>query len=179
MDYNRSVTDLNAVVISAGGRVAGDIIPFQTASQTGTVAGVLLGVGTYRFMVSSPSGDSAVPAQTALVGVGLAWQAAVAGTIKVKICPFPGNLDKFGRGAVDVSDFDTTFWLQYDPTSGAYVPVSGTGNTVTNATVTMGGTNAGLTHYDIGNLGPRRLAIEVATTVGGIVRCNACGKLGT
>ncbi len=178
MDYNRSFVDLPATVISAAGHVAGDILPFKTASQNGSVAGVLLGVGTYRFVVGSPSGDSEVPAQVTLVSVQLAWQATVAGQLVVKTCDFPGALDKFGRGAVDVSDFDTTFWIQQNPTN-SYVPVSGTGNTATLAVVTAGGTNVGNADFTISAMGPRRLAIEIVTTVGGIVRACACGKLGS
>jgi len=178
MDYNRSVTDLNATVVSASGFQPGDIIPFKTASQSGTVAGCLLTVGTFRFVVSSPSGDSETPAQTSLLAVQVAWVAAVASTITVKTCNFPGFLDKFGRGAVDVSDFDTTYWLLHNPTT-AYVPVSGAGNSASNMTVTTGGTALGTCIFELGNVGDRRLAIDIVTTVGGIVRCNACGKLGS
>jgi len=179
MDYNRSTTDLGAIVISAGGHVAGDTLPFLAASQNGSVAGVNLGIGTYRFVVSSPSGDSETPAQTSLVGVQFAWQASLAGTIKLVVCNFPGTLDKFGRGTVDVSDFDTIFWTQLDPSSNVYIPVTGAGNSVTNATVTAGGTAAGTCVYELGNLGDRRLGFTVTTTAGGIMRCNACGKLGS
>lgn len=180
MDYNRSSVDLSAIVISAGGHVAGDIIPFQTAAQTGTVAGVNLGIGTYRFVVGSPSGDSEVPAQVSVLGVQFAWQAAVAGTISLVTCMFPGFVgQKFGPGAVDVSDFDTTFWLKHDPSSNVFIPVSGVGNSVTNATVTMGGANAGLCDYELSSMGSRRLGFTLVTTVGGIVRCSACGKLGS
>jgi hypothetical protein len=181
MDYNRSVTDLGAVVISASGHVAGDLLPFQTASQNNTVggvAGVLLGVGTYRFLLGSPSGDSTAPAQTALSGVQLSWVAAMAGTISLVTCNFPGFLDKFGRGGVDVTDFDTTYWVKHDPSTNVYIPVTGASNTVTNATVTMGGAAAGNAVYECGNLGDRRVGFTVVTTAGGIIRVNACSKLG-
>lgn len=182
MDYNRSVTDLSCVVVSGvSGRIAGDIIPFQTAAQNnliGAVAGCVLLAGTYRFVVSSPSGDSETPAQVTVLGVQLAWTAAVAGTMVPKMCNFPGNLDKFGRGGVDVSDFDANFWTPHNPST-AFVPVTGTNNTVSAATVTAGGTAAGTADYQFSGLGARRVAIELVLTAGGIVRCNACGKLGS
>lgn len=187
MDYNRSTTDLSATVITAGGFVAGAIIPFQTASQNnaiGGVAGVNLGVGTFRFMVSSPSGDSETPAQASILGVHLAWALAVAGTFTIKLCNFPGTLSKFGQGGVDVADTDTDprNWVPWGPTSNNFIQVVGAGNSATNCVITAGGSAIGAAFIDfalIGIRGARRICIEAALTAGGIVRANPCGKLGS
>lgn len=191
MDYNRSSTDLNAIVVSAGGRIAGDILAFQTAVQNTTIAaqaGVPLGVGTYVFPISSPSGDSEVFAQTSIAGVHLAWSAGLAGTITLQVCGFPGNLDKFGRGGTDVTDFDTVAgnWPPWNPTVSptdvVSATVTGGGNSATKVTITAGGSTAGGAFIDfaaIGLRGARRAAIKAVTTAGGILRANACGKLGS
>lgn len=191
MDYNRSTTDLNAIVITAGGHVAGDILPFQTAAQNavvGAIAGVPLGIGTYVLPISSPSGDSQVFAQTSIAGVHLAWSTGLAGAITLQLCNFPGFFDKFGRGGADVADIDTGAgnWLPWNPTVSptdvVSATVTGSGNSATKVTITAGGTAAGGAFIDfaaIGLRGARRAAIKVVTTAAGILRANACGKLGS
>lgn len=186
MDYNRSTTDLNALVITASGHVAGDVLQFQTASQNASVAGVLLGIGTYVFPIGSPSGDSETPAQASILGVHMAWAATLAGVITIELCNFPGNLDKFGRGGVDVSDVDTDArnWVPWNPTVSPtdIIGVTGSNNTVSKCTITAGGTNAGGAWVDfaaIGVRGARRARFKFVTTAGGITRVNPCGKLGS
>jgi hypothetical protein len=188
MDYNRSTTDLAATVVVAGGFTAGAVIAFQTAAANAAIAalaGVPLGVGTFVFPVSSPSGDSEVYAQASILGVHLGWSAGLAGTITIELCNFPGNLDKFGRGGVDVSDFDTVAgnWIPWNPTVSPtdIIQITGTNNTVNKCTITAGGTNAGGAWIDfpaIGLRGPRRARLKFVTTAGGIARVNPCGKLG-
>jgi hypothetical protein len=188
MDYNRPSWDLDAIAVSAlaAGFVPGTVLPYRTAAQNsavGSFAGVAFPVpaGTYRFCLGSSTGDTPTPAQTSLISVQLAWQAAVAGTITLKTTNFQGFLggDKSGRGGVDVSDFDTTFWVPHTPSSGFYVPVTGSGNSVSGTmVVTMGGSAIGNAIFELGNIGDRRVAFELVLTVGGVVRCTPCGKLG-
>lgn len=187
MDYNRSTTDLSAIVITADSFVAGASIPFRTAAQNnalGAVSGVSLGIGTYVFPIGSPSGDSETPAQASILGVHLAWAATLAGVLTIELCNFPGTFEKFGRGGVDVSDFDTDprNWVPWAPTSNNFIQVTGTNNTVSNCAITAGGTNVGAAWIDfalIGIRGARRARIKAITTVGGITRVNPCGKLGS
>jgi hypothetical protein len=173
MNYNQPGTgDLSAQTITTG-----TVIPFVPASGA-TPAGCTLAVNTYYFALGSQ--DSVTPAETALTSVSMVWQAAVAATITVETtnCPKYIGGTNIG-GGTDISDFDVTAaWQQQNPST-AYVPVSGSGNTVTNLTVTAGGTNAGGCSLELGNLGDRRVRIKIVTTVGGVVRCTVHGKAGS
>ena len=179
MDYSSPGSgDIGALVVSGAGGAAGTLLPFVALTGE-TASGVVLPVGTYVFIVGSPTAPT--PSQTTLTGVQLFWAAAVAATITVESTNFPKNLggDYSGRGGIDVSDFTNTtgLWLQ-ENASTAQVPVAGANNTVTAMTVTAGGTNAGGCMFHIGNFGARRLRIKLVTTVGGLIRCNVHGKDG-
>ena len=173
MDYNSANSgDLNAIDTADG-----SVVSF-VQSKTETGSGCTLTTGhTYVFVLGSVMAP--VPSQASLVSVQLYWAAAVAGTITVETCNFPkyGGTGDPRTGAVDVSDYTTTagLWQLQNPST-AYVPVAGTGNTVSNMTVTAGGTNAGGCEFDLGNLGARRVRVKVVATTGGLVRCNVHGK---
>lgn len=175
MDYNSANSgDLSAIDTADGTAKA------FTQAKTETGSGCSLTTGhTYVFVLGSPLAPT--PGQTALVSVQLYWAAAVAGTITVETCNFPkyGGTGDPRAGAVDVSDYTTTagLWIKQDATT-AYVPVVGSGNSVTNMTITAGGSAAGACEFDLGNLGAKRVRIKVVATTGGLVRCCVHGKLG-
>jgi len=129
-----------------------------------------------------PFGSSyaTTPSQTAFVSLGLAWAAAVAGTITIETTNFPAYVQGqrgVAGSAFDVLDWDAADWTQVNPST-AYVPVSGTGNSATNATVTAGGTNAGTAIFDIAMTATRRWRCKIVASTGGKVWANAHGKVG-
>ncbi len=172
MDYNTGTGDINAVTITTG------VVISHAVNTGGATAGCTLGVGTYYFPLGSQSAET--PSQTPIASAQLYWAAAVAGTITVETCNFPVTLNaRPGVAAVDVTDYNSTsgLWIPQNPST-AIVPVVGSGNSSTAATVTAGGSAAGACEFALGNLGARRVRIKIVTTVGGLVRCNARGKQG-
>lgn len=163
IDYNAGSGDLDALT-SVGAAVKRDNL---------TQAITLPAPGTYYVPIGSD--QSPTPSMTALLALHLAWNAALAATITVESCNFPGGSDRAGVGPGVVSDFDA---------AGNWVPVSsavnadvvGTGNTAAGNTVTAGGTNAGTCMYNLVNRGERRFRVKIVCTVGGTVRVNRRGK---
>lgn len=152
-----------------------------TPALNDTANGCTLTSGTWYFVVGSP--DTALSEETPYVSIQLQWVAAVAGAITFETCNYPKFRDgRNSQGPLDVDDNDPnttrTNWVQYNPTT-LYVPTpTGAGNSVTNLTITAGGTNAGGTVIDLGNYSGRRLRVKLVLTVGGVVRCNVNGKAG-
>jgi hypothetical protein len=137
--------------------------------------GCKLGVGTYYFDVSSAD----VPTES----VHMSWDAAVTATVTFQDSNMPpykgaGGAYFASNAPVDVSAFNGTAgnWVTEDPST-AYIP-AGTGFTVTNMSVSVAGTDAGGTIWNLSNLGTRRGRMKVVTTVGGYVRCLSWGKGG-
>lgn len=143
--------------------------------------GCTLTAGTWYFPMGTF--DAPMTTETALVTVQIQWAAAVAGTCTVEVCNYPKHKNGVrNQGPIDVDDNDgnasRTNWVQLNPSTG-YVPTpTGAGNSVTNLTITMGGTNAGGTGIDLGNLGWRRVRLKLVLTVGGLVRVNVNAKVG-
>ncbi len=152
---------------------------------TGVVVSHVAGVGctleankTYYFPFGSQ--NAATPAQTSLVGSHLKWSAALAATVTLELCGFPAQIGADNRnGTVDVSDYDATAgnFVQENPST-AVVSVSGSGNSATALTITVGGSAAGGATCSLGNFGMRRARWKVVTTVGGVMRVNVHGKAG-
>lgn len=126
------------------------------------------------------SQNAPTPAQTALLGVHIRWAALTAGTITIEFCNFPARIAGSNEGGDDVTDYANSDWVPWNPTTaGAFtVQVTGTNNTVTALTLTMGGTNAGTAFINLPDSGCRRIRVKFVTTVGGLVRVNARGKFG-
>lgn len=143
--------------------------------------GCTLTSGTWYFAFGGE--DAPLPGETPYVNVQIQWAAAVAGTITFETCNYPAKRDsRRSQGPADVPDNDPntsrTNWVQQNPTT-LYVPTpTGAGNSVTNLTITAGGTNAGGTAVDIGNTGARRWRLKLVLTVGGLVRVNVNAKAG-
>lgn len=97
--------------------------------------------------------------------------ALIAGTFTIQSCNFPK-----GTAADAVSDYDETVgnWITEDPT-GAYVASTGTGWTWT---VLSGAKTAGAggAMIHLGNIGSKRLRLELNCTTSGTVRVVAHGK---
>ena len=163
MNINQTKSDnLDAVTASTGAVV--------TADRMGTAKGCTLANGTTYFFVLDKSGSP-------VDSVHLQWAAAVAATFTVEASCYPKLVGGNPMAPADVTDFSTTTgeWIQLNPST-AYVPVVGTGNSVTSLTITAGGTNAGAAWIDLGNLGARRVRIKVVVTTGGVVRCGVNGR---
>ncbi len=158
----------------------GDI---DAIKSDGTVAsnvpgvGCTLAAGTYYFPLGSDNAPA--PSETPLASAHLKWAAAVAATATVETSNFPGRVGGGSSGPVDVSDYDATAgnWVQENPST-AIVAVTGSGNSSTAATVTLGGSAAGGCTFHLGNLGTRRARIKLVVTVGGVVRASMHGKAG-
>lgn len=122
---------------------------------------------------------SPLPCEIGLLSVHLKWAAAVAATITVESSNFPAKvLGRQGGPGYDVVDYNETAgnWIQLNP-SDAYVPVVGTGNSATAATVTAGGTNAGGCIFQFIGVPDRRLRLNLVVTVGGALWANVHGKV--
>ncbi len=144
----------------------GSLVPYEVGK------GYKLGVGTYYVDVGIPDAARSI--------IHMAWDAALAATVTYQGSNLPAYQSESApmtdsSGAVDVSLFDAVAgnWITEDPTT-AYVPVV-TGVTVTNQTLTVAGTNAGGTRFDVTNA-YRRSRIKISATVGGFFRCHAHGK---
>jgi hypothetical protein len=146
------------------------------AVQSGAAKGCTLGVGTYFFPIGGS--DGSFPGDMPIAAIHLAWAAAVDATITVETCNFPAHEHGMKDGPADVSDYDTTpgNWIPVAPTN-AYGGAAGAGNAVAGSTITAGGTNAGGAMLHLPNIGSRRARVKVVTTVGGLVRCGAHGKM--
>ena len=119
-----------------------------------------------------------LPAELGLVSVHLKWASAVAAVATVEASDFPEKvLGRRRGGGYDVTDYDATAgnWIQLNPTD-AYVPVSGSGNSADQATVTLGGSAAGGCIFNLFDTGARRLRIKIVVTTGGKLWANAHGK---
>ncbi len=152
-----------------------------TLAPNDTANGCTLSSGTWYFPFGGP--DAPLPGETALITVQLQWAAAVAGTITFEVTNYPEFRDgRRDQGALDVPDNDgnatRTNWVQINPTTGYVPPPTGAGNTISGLTITAGGTNAGGTTVDLGNLGCRRGRLKLVLTVGGLVRVNINAKVG-
>ncbi len=144
--------------------------------------GVTLASSTTYFFPLGGEIIATTPGETTLLGIHLRWAAAVAGTATIEVCNFPATYSATGQGSPDVSDFDVTAgdWMQWNPAQvgSNYVAVTGTGNSVTAYTVTLGGTNAGGAFFNIADIGAARIRIKLVLTVGGLVRVSSHGKCG-
>lgn len=101
--------------------------------------------------------------------VEVKWAAAVAAVFTIETTSVPQT---------DLSDYDATAgtgWQQANPPN-AYVPVAGTGNSASAATVTAGGTNAGTATFSLTEVTAPRLRIKAVVTTGGVVRVTTFGK---
>lgn len=134
--------------------------------------GYKLAAGTYYVDVSLPDAARSI--------VHMTWDAALAGTINYQGSNLPAYKSESApqtdsSGGVDVSLFDSTAgnWITEDP-SAAYVPVV-TGVTVSNQTLTLAGSTAGGTRFDVTNA-YRRARIKIVASTGGFFRCHAHGK---
>lgn len=100
----------------------------------------------------------------------LRWDATFVGTITFWSCDFP-------PGDVLITSAIAGDWIQQNPTTG-YTPISpaGAATAVAPLTIIVPGGTAGGAAPDIGNLGHKRLAAQVACTVAGFLRIRANGK---
>ena len=118
--------------------------------------------GTYY--VEIPATDTAT-----LLSTQIRWGAALAATITIEST----NL---AEKDAPLKSTDATLWLQENPTTSG-ITVTGAGNSITNLTVTAGGTNAGAVLLDLGNIAAARLRIKFANiTTGGDMQVSSMSK---
>lgn len=167
--------DLAAVTITTG-----TVIPVAYDLVTPANTGVSLAVGTYYFPFGSDL--SPMPVETCILSLTARWALAVAATITIEATNFPLLHDQWGGSQVEVSDYDATVgnWMQIDPTlSGTtWAAAYGSSNTMTKFTAVAGAAALGGAMWNIPLFGFKRFRAKVVTTVGGIVRVTAHGKLG-
>jgi hypothetical protein len=116
------------------------------------------------------------------LSVHLKWSALLAGPITFEWTNFPATLgNQSGQGAADVTSIDATAgnWVQDNEATGDKVSaVVGAANTVTNLTITAGGTTAGAVGIQLKDRSARRYRLKAVLSVGGTLRAVAHGKLG-
>lgn len=135
-------------------------------------------VSSTTYYLPFGSDFSPLPAEVANPSVHLKWAAALAAVITVEGSNFPEKVGgRRAGGGYNVTDYDTTAgnFLQINP-SDAYVPITGTDNSVTAATVTAGGTNAGGCVLNLFDFGIRRGRIKIVVTTGAKLWANIHGK---
>jgi hypothetical protein len=163
--------NLNAYVATTGVLVE--------AVRYGANKGVTLASATTYYFPLGGAGTGLVSG-TALVSAHIKWAAALVATFTLEVTCFPPRENGAVIGPNDVTDYSAVVgeWVQFNPTT-SYVPVVGTGNTVTAVTITAGGTNAGAAVIEMGMFASRRARIKcVVTTTGGLVRLGVAGKGG-
>lgn len=104
-------------------------------------------------------GDVTAP----LVSLHLQWNAALVGVITLE------GSDAGDREASLVSA-ESGDWLQENPTS-AYVPITGTGATVANLTITLAGGGAGGATINLADFAHARGRLKLVISTAGTFRC--------
>lgn len=177
MNYNATGTRGDLL-----GYTEGSATPLPFNATTPATTGSTVGVGTYYFPLGGEQGP--VPVETAYISAFMLFAATVAGTLTIEVTNLPKTLSGSNQGGGDVNDWDAASsggWVQWNPTlSGAlYANINGSGNSVTAFTYTLGGTTLGGLIANIVSCGFQRIRLKLVTTVGGLVRPNAHGKLGS
>lgn len=163
--------NLNAIKTSDGTVVS--------ATLNGTKGCTLANSTTYVFPLA-PS-ESPFVGELKTLSIQLKWAAAVAAVFTLEVSDFPAKEGAASNdiGTDDVTDYSATAgdWVQWNSPA-AYVPVSGSGNTATAATVTAGGSAAGGALFEMTSASSRRYRIKAVVTTGGVVRCGVHAKGG-
>ena len=137
--------------------------------------GYSLGIGTYYIDVGIPDADHVSVHCTwdaNIVFTSLAYQSSNLPAYASESAPYTDS-----SGAVDVSIYEADtggVWLTENPST-AYVPIVGTGVTVTDMTVAATG-GAGGAMFEFAAATSRRARMKIVTTTGGYFRCHAHGK---
>ncbi len=144
--------------------------------------GVTLTAGTYYFPLGSDSAGLIVETQDQ--SISLQWSAALAGTATFEVTNFPASLGGIGTsGGADVTDWAAAGpWQLFNPASAsaqAYTSQTGTGNSWTNLTLTLGGSNAGGAFANMPGTTMRRMRMKLVVTTGGFLRVLPWGKIGS
>lgn len=131
------------------------------ASASGRAGFYTLAVATYYVEINM---------QSATVGsLHLQWDSALIGTITLE------STDSEPVDApVTYSTADGT-WIQQNPST-AYVPITGTGASVSNVTITLAGGGDGGCEINLSDVAPCRLRLALEITTGGTFRCTHSGK---
>jgi hypothetical protein len=148
--------------------------------------------GTFGYSIAIPSaGDYYFPIGGERYGAGVetvmhsfnaVFNAALAGTITIEGTNCAKSTTGVDQGGPDIADNDTTAaWQTINPTQvGAlYAAITGSGNSMTAMTATIGGTNAGGAIWNLPDLGMLRIRLHLAATNPGQIRVSANAKLGS
>lgn len=163
--------------------------PNLTAVKSdGTVAapdkdGVLTFPSTGNWYIELGSTDAPMCEEVIDLSAWLKWSAALAGTVTFEWTNAPatrGNQSQ--QGAADVASNEnagTGFWVQDNDATGDKVsPAIGAGNSITNLTITLGGTNAGAIGVQLKDRSARRYRLKFVLSATGTLRALAHGKCG-
>lgn len=142
----------------------------------------IAGVGTYFFPLGGERYGAGV--ETIHHSLSLVFPASLAGTFTIEGTNCPKTQSGVDIGGPDVSDFDTSdAWQKIDITQSGmlYANVTGTNNSLTKLTATLGGTNAGGVLYNLPDLGMLRLRgrLIVTSVAASWIRIAANAKLGS
>lgn len=99
----------------------------------------------------------------------LQWNTALIGEITVE------TTDADTQDASTVYDTADGTWIEHDPTT-AYVPITGTGASVSNLTITLAGGGAGGASINLYDVAPARLRLRLAISTAGAFRVAHSGK---
>lgn len=110
-------------------------------------------------------GDAAI-----VQSVHLKWDAVFVGTITFWSCDFP-------PAEVLITSAVAGDWIQQNPTTG-YTAISPAGAATATAplTIVVPGGTAGGAAVELGNMGNKRLAAQIACTTAGVIRIRSNGK---
>jgi hypothetical protein len=140
---------------------------------------VIPSAATYYMELGSNFGN--LISETQDQSLSLKWNAALAAVATFEVTNFPPVLGGLIAGAPDVTVFDTSAsWQQFNPATSsslAYTVASGAGNSWTNLTLTLGGSNAGGAYANMPGTTMRRMRMKLVVTAAGFLRAVSWGKI--
>jgi len=175
MNYNG--TGLHALnLIKSDGTIA-----VATLDLTNGWGVAIPSTGTWYFELGSDLGGSIIETQDQ--ALSLQWSATLAGTLTFGVTTFPATLSMNGQGGADLAtNANSAGWQTFNPSAAsaqAYTNASGTGNSWTALTLTLGGTNAGGAFANMPGTAMKRMRGQLVVTATGFLRALPWGKIGS
>lgn len=154
---------MSATVVARTGKYVQPILSDGTPAATSdpNLGVYTLAVGTYYLDLKDPDATC--------LSTHFQWSAALVGVITF----WTGDFSAVHAPLISTTSGD---WIQEDPST-AYVPITGTGATVANLTITLaGGGIGGGSRVNISALAASRVRARIVVTTGGTLRTAKFGK---
>jgi hypothetical protein len=162
----------------AGYKSDGTYMPPGKPPTKGNI--VIPAAGEYYFPLGGETYGSVC--ETVMHSLSAVFDANLAGTVTIEGTNMVKTITGAQQGPADITDWDSSSaWQLVDITASGvlYAVATGTGNSVTKLTLTVGGTNAGGAFWNLPDLGMLRLRAHLHATHAGNIRFSANAKLGS